>query len=102
MVILSLVKTPQPFADFWGSVAQIDWRSGFPFPRTESSYGFSDGYAERGEAFQNGHTDLELGYLTVEVPRSQTLDEQFDTVHFRFDAAPAVIAVTLPPGFNPV
>ena len=46
---------------------------GFPFPRTDSSCGFSDGYAERGEAVQDGHTDLELGDLTVEVSRSQTL-----------------------------
>ena len=28
---------------------------------TDSSHGFSDGYAERGEAVQDGHTDLELG-----------------------------------------
>jgi hypothetical protein len=38
-----------------------------PFPRTDSSHGFSDGYAERGEAVQDGHLDLELGNLTVEV-----------------------------------
>ena len=92
MVNLSLLRALQPFADSWGSVAQIDCRSGSPFPRTDSSYSFSEGYAERGEAVQNGYTDLELSYLTVKVQRSQTLAEQFDTVHFRFDAAPAVIA----------
>ena len=45
-----------------------------------------------GVATEGGHVDPELGDLTVEVPRSQTLAERFDTVHLCFDAAPAVIA----------
>jgi hypothetical protein len=40
-----------------------------PLPRIASSYGFSDGYSERGEAVQDGHTNMELGDLAVEVPR---------------------------------
>ena len=95
-----------------GSVAQIDWRSGFPFPRTDSSYGFSDGNSKRGEAVQDGHTNLELGNLTVEVPRHEALTQQFDTVHpfagktiprivfwpgSYFDAASAVIAAPSTP-----
>jgi hypothetical protein len=40
---------------------------------------------------------LELGYLTVEVPRAETLPQQFDTVHLRFDAASAVIAAPSSP-----
>ncbi len=45
------------------------------------SHGFSDGYAERGEAVQDGHTDLELGNLTVEVPRHEALAQELHTVH---------------------
>ena len=37
----------------------------FPYPRTDSSYGFSDGCAERGEAVQEGDTNLELRDLTA-------------------------------------
>ena len=47
--------------------------TGFPFPRTDSSHGFRDGYAERGEAIQHGDTNLELCDLTVEVPGGQPL-----------------------------
>jgi hypothetical protein len=36
--------------------------------------------------------DLELGNLTVEVPRHEALTQQFHTVHLCLDAAPAVIA----------
>ena len=31
---------------------------GFPFPETDSSHGFSIGYAELGEAVHEGDTDL--------------------------------------------
>ena len=85
---------------------------------TDSSYGFSDGRAERGEAVQDGDTVLELGDLTVEVPRSQTLAQAVsDNASIRresdppdrflarivfwpgsyFDAAPAVIAAPSSP-----
>ncbi len=41
--------------------------------------------------------DLELGNLTVEVPRHEALTQQFHTVHLRLDAAPAVIAAASSP-----
>lgn len=42
------------------------------------SYGVGNGCAERGEAVEDGDTDLELGNLTVEVPREQALSQQLD------------------------
>ena len=42
---------------------------------TDLSHGFSDGRAERGKAVQDGDTDLELGDLTIKVPRGQTLTQ---------------------------
>jgi hypothetical protein len=62
-----------------------------PFPRTDLSRGFSDGYAQRGEAVQDGHPYLDLGDLTVEVPSAQPLAPQFQTVNLCFDAAAAVV-----------
>jgi len=70
---------------------------GFPLPRTDLSHGFCDGYAERGEAVQDGHTDLELGDLTIEVPCAQPLAQQFQTMHLGFDAAPAVVTAPSSP-----
>jgi hypothetical protein len=61
------------------------------------SHGFSDGDPERGEAIQDGHTNLELGDLTVEVPRGQALAQEFDAVHFGLCAASAVIAAPSSP-----
>ena len=63
----------------------------------DSSHGFSDGYAERGEAVQDGHTDLELGNLTVEVPRHEALTQQFHTVHLGLVAASAVVSAPSSP-----
>ncbi len=68
-----------------------------PIPRTELSHDLCDGDAERGEAVQDGHTDLELGHLTVEVLRNEALTQQFHTVHLCLDAAPAVIAAPSSP-----
>ena len=59
---------------------QIDRRPGLPFLRTALCSGFSDGYAEGCEAVHDGHTVLELGDLTIKVPRGQSLAEQFDTM----------------------
>jgi hypothetical protein len=42
-------------------------------------------------------TDLELGDLTVEVPRGQALPQQLDAVHLGFCAASAVIAAPSSP-----
>ena len=61
-------------------VAQIGRWPRFPFPRTELSHSFRDGYAERGVSVQYGDADLELGDLTVEVPRHKALPQQLHTV----------------------
>lgn len=42
---------------------------------TDLSREFCDGRAERGEAVQDGDTDLEFCDLTVEVPCAQALAE---------------------------
>jgi hypothetical protein len=54
-----------------------------PFPRTNTSHGFSDGYAEHGEAVQDGHTNLELRNLTVEVPRLEAPTQGFRVTDLR-------------------
>ena len=87
-----------------------------PFPRTDLFHDVCDGYAERGEAVENGDANLELRNLTVEVPSGQTLkrpdvdpavshnastDRQGHVKHdperFGFDAASAVIAAPSSP-----
>ncbi len=73
----------------------------FPFPRTDLSHGFSEGYAACGEPVQYGHPDLKLRNLTVAVPGNQTLAQQLHTMHLRFDAAPAVIAAPSSPKGSP-
>ena len=88
---------PGPLAPQSGSVAQIGWQADLPCPRTDSSHGFSDGYAKRGDAVQDGDTDLELGHLTIEVPRHEAMTQQFHAVHFGFDAALSVIAAPSSP-----
>lgn len=62
-----------------------------PFPRTDSSHGFRDGYSECGEAAQHGDPDLELYDLTVEVTRGKTLPQELDAVHLDLCTASAVI-----------
>jgi len=54
------------------------------FPRTDSSLGFSYGYAERREAVQDGDPDLKLRDLTIKVPRGQALARQFRFADLRF------------------
>ena len=75
-----------------GSAAQIGFHADLPFPGWDLSHGFCDGYAQRGEAVQDDHADLELGHLTVEAPCHEALAQQFHTMHLGFDAASAVIA----------
>ena len=88
----------KPLAPTGASIhAQIRCRPKFPFSWTDLSHGFSDGYAERSEAVQDGDTDLELGDLTVEIPSCQSLAQQFDAMHLGFDAAPSVIAAPSSP-----
>jgi hypothetical protein len=48
-----------------------------PYPRTDLSYSFYDGYAERCVAVQGGDADLELCDLTVEVPRHEPLAQKY-------------------------
>jgi hypothetical protein len=57
---------------------------GSPFLGQDLSHSFSDGRSERGEAVQDGDTDLELGDLTVEVPRAQALAQKFRFADLRF------------------
>jgi hypothetical protein len=45
--------------------------------RTDSPYGFNDGHAECREVVQDGHADLELSSLTVEVLRHVPLEPSF-------------------------
>ena len=46
---------------------------------------------ERGEAVQDGDTHLELGNLTVKVPRGQALPQQLNAVHLGLCTASSVI-----------
>ena len=63
----------------YGSIAQIGRWPQFPFPRTDLSQSFRDEYAKRG------------------VPRYGPLAEQFNTMHLRLDATPAVVSVPSSP-----
>lgn len=63
------------------SVVQITARPDFPFPQTDSSHGLSDGYAECGEAVQDGDPDMEVCDLTVEVSGHEPLTEELDAMH---------------------
>ena len=49
-----------------------------PLLRTDLSHGFRDRDAKCGEAVQDGDTDLELGDLTVELARGETLAQERD------------------------
>ena len=67
----------KPLAPTGASIhSQINRRSSFPFPRTESSHSFREGHTERCEAVQDGNPDLELGDLAVKVPCAQALTQQ--------------------------
>ena len=83
------------------SVAQIDRRSEFPFPRTALCHDFRYGYSEGGEAVQHGNADLELCDLTIEVPSCEALAQQLDAVHLGFCAASAVVAAPSSPDGSP-
>jgi len=61
------------------------------------SHDLCAGRCERGEAVQDGNTNLELRDLTVEVPRHEALTQWFHTVHPGFDAASAVTAAPSSP-----
>lgn len=72
-------------------------RPDFPGPRTDLSKGNSFGYAQCSEAVEDGCTDLDLSDLAIEVAGHHALTNQFDAVHLRLDAAPAVVSAPLSP-----
>jgi hypothetical protein len=53
-------------------------RARLPLFRTDLSRDLGEGCAERGESVQDGHTALDLGHLTVEVPSGEALPRQLD------------------------
>ena len=67
-----------------------------PFP-ADLFYDLCDGYAEGGVAVHDCNADLDFGNLAVEVPRHEPLAQQFDRVHLRLDAAPAVVSTPSSP-----
>ena len=75
----------------WGFVAQMAFRSAFPFPQTDLPYGHGDGYAKCGVAVEYRDSDLDFRDLPVEVPRHEALPHQFHTMHLALDAAPAMV-----------
>ena len=72
-------------------------RADFPFPRTDLSFGLSDGYAKGGVTVEHRDPGLELSDLSVEVSGHEALAEEFDAVHLRLCAASSVIACQLSP-----
>ena len=56
------------------------------------SHDLDDRYPEGGEAVHHGSPDLELGDLTVEIPRGQALARQVHAVHLAFATLLLVIA----------
>jgi len=60
-----------------------------------------DWRAEGGEPVQDGHANLKLCDLTVEVPGRQALTQQLDAVHLGLGAASAVIAAPSSPDGPP-
>ena len=58
-----------------GFVAQIGWRTFFPFPQTHLAYRFRDRYTKSSVAIEDGDADLDFCDLPLEVPRHQRLAE---------------------------
>lgn len=65
-------------------------REGLPISRTGLSHDLRDGCAARGEAVQDGKTDLKLSDLTIKIPSGQALPNSFKQ-HLCFDAASALM-----------
>ena len=74
------------------SVAQIECRWEFPFPRTDLSCGLCNGCAERGVAVQDDNTDLQFKSATCLVTRREALAQQLHAMHPGLDAASAVVS----------
>ena len=80
-----------------GFVSQIGYPAFFPLLQTDLAYWLSDGYTKSDVRVEYGDTDPDLCDLTIEVPLHQRLAQQFHTVHFGFDATPAVISAPTSP-----
>ena len=74
------------------TIAQITVWPEFRVPRTGSSHGLSDGYAEGGDAVQDGGPDGELRDLTVDVPHHEALTGRLDAMHLRLRPASVAMA----------
>ena len=72
-------------------------RSCFPLPQTDLAYSDCSGKAKRGEPVKDRRTDLDFRDLPIEVTRREVLTKPFNTMHFRFNSALAVISSQLPP-----
>ena len=68
-----------------------------PLSQTDSAYCLCDRYANSGVAVEGGDADLDLGNLPFEVPRHERLAKQFHTMHFRLNAASAVVSAPASP-----
>jgi len=77
--------------------AQIRCEPDCLFLWTGFFHGAHDGYDEGGEAVQHGDPDWQLGNLTIDVTRGQTLARQLDAAYPRFHAALPVIAAPSSP-----
>ena len=62
-----LLRSIECHLDLSSFVAQIRCRAGFPFPRTDLSYGRCAGYAKSGVAVENGDADLDFRDLPIKV-----------------------------------
>jgi hypothetical protein len=81
----------------WGFVLQSRRWTDFPFSQTDLSHSFCDGYAELGIADHDGNADLDLGDLSVEVPRHEALPQYFHAVHLCLGTTSAVVSAPVLP-----
>ncbi len=77
-------------------VAQIGLRSCLSLPQTDLAYIDCSGKAKRREPVKDHRVDLDCYDLPIEVTRREPLTKQFNTRHFRLNAASAVISSQLP------
>jgi hypothetical protein len=75
-----------------GFVAQIGLKSCFPLPRRNSASGHRTRYAQCCDAVQDRGADLDRRNLTIDVTCREALTEELHTMHFRLNAALAVVS----------
>lgn len=63
--------------------------------------GLCDWDTECGEVIEYGYADVKFGNLTAKVSCHEMLAEQFDAVHFRFDATSSSVILTSAPADRP-